>query len=202
MKRSRVQELHYIVPHSNIPSILEHGLLSHRRAERLRHHSVANPSVQAQRSRVRLPTGRNLLEYVNLYFDARNPMMYVIQDAHLTLAVLRIDPSVLDLPGAMISDGNAARGLTRFAPPTDDGFAIIDETAVFAEYWTHADPQIQDERKRIRCAEVLVPDRIPPEYILGAYVSCQTACDALAESECEILVHISEHLFFRRKGLE
>lgn len=197
MIKSRVRELHYIVPHSNIPSILEHGLLSHRRAEPLEHHSVANSSVQAQRSRVRLPTRRNLLDYVNLYFDARNPMMYFIKDKHLTLAVLRIDRSVLDLPGVMISDGNAARGLTRFAPPTDDGFAIIDEAAVFAEYWTHPDPQIQDERKRIRCAEVLVPDQVPPQFILGAYVSCQEAHDALTESGCEILVQRNEHLFFR-----
>lgn len=197
MNKSRVRELHYIVPHTNIPSILEHGLLSHRRADRLHHHSVANSSVQAQRGRVRLPTGRNLLDYVNLYFDARNPMMYVIQEKHLTLAVLRIDRSVLELPGVMISDGNAARGLTRFAPPTDEGFAIIDETVVFADFWTHPDPQIQDERKRIRCAEVLVPDQVPPQFILGAYVSCQAAHDILTETGCEILVHEREHLFFR-----
>ncbi len=146
---------------------------------------------------MRLPTGRNLLDYVNLYFDARNPMMYVIQERHLTLAVLRIDRSVLDLPGVMISDGNAAGGLTRFEPPTDAGFAIIDETAVFAEYWTHPNPQIQNERKRIRCAEVLVPDQVPPQFILGAYVSCQEAHDSLTGSGCEILVQKREHLFFR-----
>jgi hypothetical protein len=124
--------------------------------------------------------------------------MYSMKENHGFLAVLRIDPAVLDLRGVMISDGNAARGLTRFAPPTDDGFAIIDETAVFAEYWTHSDPQIQDERKRIRCAEVLVPDQIPPQFIQGAYVSCQEAHDTLTEAGCEILVRKKEHLFFRQ----
>lgn len=115
---------------------------------------------------------------------------------HLSIAVLRIDKSVLDMPGVIISDGNAAANLTRFAPPTDEGFAIIDETAVFAEFWTHVNPQIQDERRRIRCAEVLVPDQVTPSFILGAYVSCKEAQDTLTGSGCEILVQRNEHLFF------
>ncbi|MBX3070798.1 MAG: DUF4433 domain-containing protein [Thermomicrobiales bacterium] len=197
MNRSRVRELHYITPISNIQSILEHGVLSHSRARNYEHQSVANPSVQAQRARVALPGGRNLLSYVNLYFDARNPMMYTMKEDHESLAVLRIDPSVLELPGVMITDGNAARGLTRFSPPTDDGFALIDEGVVFAAYWTHSDLQIQDERKRVRCAEVLVPDCVPPAYIKGAHVSCQSSYASLEATECGILATVLERLFFR-----
>ncbi|CAN5756277.1 hypothetical protein BH23CHL5_BH23CHL5_21850 [soil metagenome] len=197
VNRSRVNELHYLTPIANIPSITERGILSHSLARRYEHISVANQSVQAQRSRVRLPNNRHLHSYVNLYFDARNPMMYTMKQRHESLAVLRVDPRVLELPGVMISDGNAAAGLTRFSPPNDEGFAVIDEDSVFAIYWNHADPQVKEEQKRKRCAEVLVPDRIPPEFITGAYVSCQSAKDVIIAANCGILPRILERLFFR-----
>lgn len=125
-------------------------------------------------------------------------MMYVRKERHHLLAVLRIDPQVLDLLGVMITDGNAARRFgTRFALPDEPGFALLDERIVLADDWNHPVPHVKDELKRIRCAEVLVPDIVDPRYIRGAYVSCSSAHQLMVESGCAILIVQSEHMFFR-----
>lgn len=203
MRRQDIRELHYIAPIANVMSIAEKGILSYKRAGAVLHQSVANAEIQALRSAVRLPTGRMLHEHVNLYFDARNPMMYLRKDHHRELAVLQVSPTVLDLPGVMISDGNAARRFgTRFSAPDEKGLALLDAAMVFADDWNHPDPQTKDELKRIRCAEVLVPDRVAPAFITGAYVSCQTSHETLVARGCDLDIIESEHLFFRgpRRG--
>ncbi|MEW6246442.1 MAG: DarT ssDNA thymidine ADP-ribosyltransferase family protein [Nitrospirota bacterium] len=70
MNRSDVAALHYIAPIENVPSIMEHGILSNRRAARLPHRSVALEEIQERRRDRQIPNVRLLHEYVNLYFDA------------------------------------------------------------------------------------------------------------------------------------
>src|SRR5712691_2607983 len=53
------------------------------------------------------------VRYVNLYLCARNPILYKRQSRHAELCVLRIDPRVLDLPGVVVTDGNAASAYVR-----------------------------------------------------------------------------------------
>jgi len=198
MKRSDLTELHYITPIGNIPSILEHGLLSNRLAQRYDPTSVALPGVQAIRARRRLPSGRGAHEHVNLYFHARNPMMYYLKDQHHSLAVLRIDPNVLDLPGAFVADGNVSReNETAFWVP-GEGLARLDRELVFAEWWSIGNEIERYERKRIRCAEVLIPDRVDSAYVRGVYVSCRSALESFQLTTNVLTATIEEHMFFHR----
>ncbi|HEU5156041.1 MAG TPA: DUF4433 domain-containing protein [Streptosporangiaceae bacterium] len=195
MKRSRVTELHYITPVANLQSIMKRGILSHRRAETVSHESVADEDVQDRRRGKRVPNGRMLHEYVNVYFDARNPMMYKRLSRRAELAVVRVVPSVLDIQGAVIADGNAASSGTRF-DQSPEGLALLDEQRVFADYWTHVDTWEHLERKRQRCAELLIPDRIPSDFLNGCYV-----CSAGAQRTCrnsfpEIEVVVNGRVFF------
>ncbi|MGH2534276.1 MAG: DUF4433 domain-containing protein [Thermomicrobiales bacterium] len=197
MKRADIHELHYITPIENVPSIMAHGILSFRRARSIRHLSVAMPEIQGRREGVTIPGGRRLHEYFNLYFNARNPMLYLrLQEGHhSTLCILRVDATVLDLPGVVIADGNAAAGATAFwASP--DGLSRIDNERVFAQYWTDPDPYVQREKKRAIMAEVLVPDRVAPDLVIGACVSCRAASGARALTACNLTTTIEEHLFF------
>lgn len=140
-----------------------------------------------------------LHEYANLYFHARNPMMYFRKDDHLQLVVIRVAPQVLELPGAIIADGNAARTFgTAFWGPRD-GLERLDYERVFAEYWTDPDPAEQDEKKRVKCAEVLVPDFVPPHLLRGIYVSCSEAARHLHLTAEVLEVTIDEHMFFYRR---
>jgi len=181
----------------NLPSILSLGILSHIRAERIPHDSIAMQEIQDRRAEKRLPNGRALHDYVNLYFNARNPMMYKRKEGHASLCVLRIRPDILELPGVMMADGNAAAGLTRFDPP-DTGLIKLDEDFIFTDWWDDPDEHIKHERRRRICAEILVPDHVNPEYILGAYVSCDTSRKNCASTREGFDVIIEEHMFFLR----
>ncbi|MBK9140202.1 MAG: DUF4433 domain-containing protein [Verrucomicrobia bacterium] len=196
MNREDVPELHYITPIANVASILEYGLLSHNRSKKLQHESLAMPEIQATRTKKVVPRGRPLHDYVNLYFHARNPMLYKRQAEHQTLCVLRISATVLDLPNVAITDGNAASQYTAFRP-SPDGLQYLNRQDVYAEWWTDSDPIVQWRKKSAKCAEVLVPDCIAPNNILGAYVSCEQAKAALAKVGFGLPIAIDAHLFFQ-----
>jgi hypothetical protein len=202
LDRVEITELHCITPISNLPSILRFGIESHNLAAARPHTSIAMPEVQAIRANVRVPDGslrgRALHSYANLYVDARNPMMYVRKDQHETTCVLLIDPTVLDLPGTVVADGNAgSRGGYTLFSPSPAGLAGLDRDLVRAEYWTDPEYFAYCERKRKRCAEILVPDRVPPEYIVGVRVSCAASQSAVGAIAPGLPCHIDPHLFFR-----
>ncbi len=196
MKRSDLHELHYITHIGNLSSIVQRGLLSKRRAKPFGPKSVAMEEVQEIRENKAVPGARPLHEYVNLYFCARNPMLYKRKDQHETLCVLRVNPAVLNLPGVIIADGNAASDYTGFWP-SPDGLEYVDEAIVFAEYWTDSNEIDAWKKKRIKCAEVLVPDRVDPKFILGAYVSCEQAKRDVEAMNLSLHVKVDPHLFFR-----
>jgi hypothetical protein len=192
MQRDRLIELHYIAPIANLPSIMRHGLLSHRRARQYNPVSVALQDVQDIRARKRVPGGGWLHDYVNLYVCARNPMLYKRLAEHKTMCVLSVQPTALDLPGTVVTDQNAASNYVRFA-----GLDIVDEDRTFAEYWTHPGDQPMEWRHAAqKCAEVLVPDRAAPDMIRKAYVSGLTAQAAITGLRLGLATEIHRHLFF------
>jgi hypothetical protein len=139
MNRSDLRELHYITTISNVASIITHGILSHKSAAKVRHTSIAMEEVQERRKKKIVPGGRPLHDYVNLYICARNPMLYVRLSEHQNLCVVQIHPDILDEPGVIITDCNAASDYARFAQ-APQGLSIVDKDLTFAEYWTHPDP--------------------------------------------------------------
>jgi len=197
MRREDLHELHYISLLDNIQSIVARGILSHVRASKVPHQSW-DSGVQDRRRHTRVPGGRRLHEYVNLYFHARNPALFKlvreIKD-HKDLCVFRVSSDVLDIPGTIITDMNAARRWCRFEP-APDGLAVVGKELVLAEWWTDDDPVEQDRRKAHRCAEVLVPDRVPPEYLMGAYASCSLAKARFDALNTGLEVTVDEHMFF------
>jgi hypothetical protein len=192
MERSRLSELHYIAPFANIPSILTTGIRCHTDMQGFPHESVANEEVQRRRAATKLPNGRPLHRYVNLYIHARNVMLYVLEPAFDRLAVLRIDPAVLDIPDVVISDRNAASGSARFRPMAE-GVARLKDDEVFADWWNQS-----LEAKQKRCAEVLVPVPVLPQHVLGAYVMGDMQKRELEAMQLprELVVTVDRHMFY------
>jgi ssDNA thymidine ADP-ribosyltransferase, DarT len=87
------------MPIANIGSVLARGILSYERAAKLEHHSVALQPVQDKRDQKQVPGGLKLHRYANLYFHARNPMMFKRKDEGPDLCVLQVSTQVLDLNG-------------------------------------------------------------------------------------------------------
>lgn len=196
MTRAELHELGYIVSINAVPSILERGILSHRRAEKIEHESIALEEVQSRRANVVVPNGRALHEYANLYICPHNPMLLKRRDIHDRICVLRVSVGVLDIPNAVISDSNAASKYVRFRPaPT--GLAIVDRDRTFAEWWTHDDQIEQWRHSAQKCAEVLVPHVVPASYVLGAYASCSEGRERLRALAPDLPITIDRHLFFQ-----
>jgi hypothetical protein len=76
--------------------------------------------------------------------------------------------------------------------------AIVDHARTFAEYWTHPDYIEQYRRKAAKCAEVLVPHAVPPEYIRGAYVCSLPVKLAVGNLGFQLPVRINGDLYFGR----
>ena len=197
MERDDISELHFICRISNIVSVLEFGILSHSKASRLPHDSVADPEVQKKRPAVKIPNGRRLHDYANLYFNGRNAMMYSIKQSRGVdgICLLRVDVAVLDLPGTVITDCNAASDHARFSEPTT-GLSGIDKDELFSRYWTHSDKAQESRHKSRMCAEVLVPDCVEPSKILGAYVVSSAISASLTIAAPSLNVTVDAAKFF------
>lgn len=181
---------------------MKHGLLSNERALRLKvkPDSVAMTEIQERRDVKTVPGGLKLHRYVNLYFNARNPMMSRRRALHMDLGVVSVSRRVLDLPDVVVCDGNAASDYSRF-DDVASGLPRVDQSLTFAEWWTHDDFYEYLNHKRAMCAEVLVPHVVPAEYVRGAYVSGD---EALAKAKAEaaaagisLKFKINRYLYFQ-----
>ncbi len=110
--------------------------------------------------------------------------------------MLRVSLDVLMTPGTVITDSNAASDYARFLDPAQ--WALINFDDVLAENWTHPDdPRRYYQHKSRKCAEVLVPGRIAPELLAGAYVIDDTARARMVLSAPYLPVTVDPVLFFR-----
>ena len=195
MDRDEVKEFHFITSTDNLDSILMRGIVCHNRAKRLPHRSIASESVQDRRRPKSVPGGLRLHNYANLYFDARNAMMYYLKDEP-DLVVIRVSPDVLDIPDAVVADGNAAAEPTRFYS-SPGGLRHLDSTRIFAWSWDDPNYWVKKEKKRVRQAEVLVPYLVPSDYIEGCYVDTREKRRACLEFEDLSAVEVRREIFFK-----
>lgn len=198
MRRDELEELHYITPIANMGSIARLGILSHERVAKIEHSTVAMAEIQDLRAHKRVPGGRPLHEYVNLYFHARNPMMYKRQEQHQELCVVRLRTDVLDLPGVIVTDSNAAAQgqYVRFAA-APAGLGIVHRDETFAEWWNSPNYFEKCRLRSRKCAEVLVPDQVDRQFLSGIYVSGRTGEEAYNALGLNLPATIDAHLFFR-----
>ncbi|MFZ0728616.1 MAG: DUF4433 domain-containing protein [Methylovirgula sp.] len=192
----RVTELHCIMPIANIGSVQKHGILSYEEAAKLEHRSVAMQPIQDRRDQKQVPGGLKLHRYANLYFHARNPMLYKRKEEAPNLCVLCVSKDVLRLSGTVISDQNAASDYVRFVHPSQWDELNFDD--IYAMDWNHPENQIAYwVHKSRKCAEVLVPHRVEWRFLMGAYAVDAAAAAALRASGFDLPINIEPVLFFR-----
>lgn len=184
------------MPIDNVPSVLEQGILSYEQAAKLAHDSVAMQPVQDKRDQKHVPGGLRLHQYANLYFHARNPMLYKRLDEANKLCVLRVSIDVLGIDGTVITDQNAASDYVRFLHPSQWNLLALDD--IYAMDWRHPNDPIAFWRHKARkCAEILVPHRIEPGLLIGAYVAEDAAALQLKGLGFDRPVIVDSVLFFR-----
>jgi hypothetical protein len=137
-----------------------------------------------------------LHHYANLYFHARNPMMFSRQAQVAELCVLRVSVEVTGLDGVVFADRNASSDWVRFLHPSQ--WRVLDYDSIYSMDWRHPDKFEYFARKSKKCAEVLVPNLVETRYLTGAYVVDQKAAARLAETYGFTLpVTVNSELFFR-----
>ncbi len=189
----RVNELHNIMPIDNIPSVLRYGILSNNRASKLHHQSIAMDEIQDRRDKIRIPGGSKLHHYANLYFDARNPMMYKRKENASDLCILRVSADVLKIDGTVIADRNASSDYVRFLSP--DALEQLDFDMIFAADWRHSDEIAYYKHRSIKCAEVLIPDYIDVHYIVGAFAVNDKIASTLRKAGFMLQIDVNPYLF-------
>jgi hypothetical protein len=191
----RVTELQCIMPLKNIPSVLKHGILSNERAAKVPHDSIAMQEVQERRDPKPIPGGLKLHQYANLYFHARNPMMYSRKEKVEELCVIYVSLEVLKLPGVVITDRNAAGNWVRFLAP--EQWRVLDFDRIFADDWRDSDQFEYYDRKSKKCAEVLVPHVVEARFIVGARVVSEKVQTQLRELGFLLPIIADPIVFFR-----
>lgn len=190
----RVSEFHCIMPVTNVPSVVDRGILCHEAASKIDHKSAAMQEIQDRRDKKRVPGGLRLHQYANLYFHARNPMLYKRRAQATSLCVLRVSTEVRHLDGVVITDRNAASDWVRFLHPRQ--YRLLDFDSIFAMDWTHPNDAIAYYRhKSEKCAEVLVPHVVEPRFLRGAYVVNKDVLNGLS-GICDLPITINAAMFF------
>jgi hypothetical protein len=107
-----IKSLSYIAHVENPCSILDQGILSQNgvKARGVEYKAIYDPEIVENRKLKSTPSGHSLWDFANVYFQPRNPMLYrVVHNQGLkdNIVVLGLQPRILELPGAYITDGNA-----------------------------------------------------------------------------------------------
>jgi len=171
MAGPRLTQFYYITHRENVPSILQHGILSHSRVEAsgLPYTRIYDKGIVEGRRHRATPDGKSLWDFANLYFQPRNAMLFRVKCERNVgdIAVLAVLPDVLRTPGTFIANGNAASPLSLVFPVPSQSRQLNDiRRATDKEFWKE-----EDGSKRTMMAEVLVPDVILPEHIDSVYVA-------------------------------
>jgi hypothetical protein len=166
-----VKSLFYITHVDNLPSIVRYGILSHAEIEsrQVPYTRIYDAAIVSNRKKKETPDHKSLWEYANVYFQARNPMLYrvVHEKGRKELAVVGVKPDVLRAENVLVTDGNAANNVTRFFRAAEGIKAVQEQWPIIqAEYWKN-----DDGSKRKIMAECLVPQTIPPENIHTVFVA-------------------------------
>jgi len=166
-KKGVVPGVFYITHRDNLPSIFQHGVLSHEKASSLSHAKVYDKEIVVHREGKKTPDGTSLWQFANFYFQPRNPMLYrVFRCERQDVAVLRLQKALIKR-AHYVSIGNAASSASRFMD-VKDGIAEIQgdhmQKILYAGSWGDG------EQKRLIMSELLVPNEAPPEYIDTVYV--------------------------------
>lgn len=180
MKRG-IDKLYYITHIDNIDSILQLGILSHKIIEeqKVRYTPVYDKKIILNRKDRKTPDGKSLWDYANLYFQARNPMLYRVLDEQSAdkIAIIGIDLEVLDLPGVFVTNGNAASFSSTIHPANEYKKIMSElESVLNTQYWKD-----EDGSKRKIMAECLIPDKVLSDYIKEIYVVDDKTADKIKQ---------------------
>ena len=163
----KLRGLYYITHIDNLPSILERGILCHRKIEeeKIAFTPIYDAEIVAARKERKVIEKRNLWYFANLYFQPRNAMLYrVVFFSGINLEdiiIIGLKHSILDRKDVFVTTGNAASPYTEiFSLEKAKRYIKAIREKTDKEWWAS-----EDGSKRELMAECLVPEGVDPDYI-------------------------------------
>lgn len=145
----------------NLPTIWKHGLLSMAALRGL--NLIVAPGGNDWSLDADKRCGMD--NFVHLCFFKENPMEYIAtkKGRIQTSRFLKIDPSILEIQGVMITDAVANRA-GAWPRPAEEMVAKLDLEVIYKRTdWK--DPKIQVRLKTARLCELLIPKAVPLQMI-------------------------------------
>jgi O-acetyl-ADP-ribose deacetylase (regulator of RNase III) len=200
-RKSGIESLYYIVYIDNVESILNVGILSHRRieAEEIQHMTIYNEQVIDRRAERLVVGDKTLWDFANLYFQPRNAMLYsIIHKVSINeVVIIAIKREILKKNNVFITNGNAASYSSDIIAASEAKHILKDIRNETDKDWWNND----DGSKRKIMAECLVPECIPPDYIQTIYVPTSKAKSDLeariSTTEFKLPVVVAPDRFFQ-----
>ena len=182
--------LYYIAHRKNLGSILARGILSHNEVVRqgIARVDISDPGAQRWRRRCELVFGRSIHDYVPLYLNPRNPMLFKRHKMQADLVILAVSTDAVRGGDRLFSDGNAASRVTRFSDNSDILRNAIE--VLRADRWC----DFEDGGRR-RCAEALVLARVSPMHIRQVLCSSLTGAEFVRRAH-PVAARLDRDFFF------
>lgn len=173
----KLRGLYYITHINNLSSILKRGILCHSivEQEKIEFTPIYDAEIVTSRKEKKITENKNLWDFVNLYFNPRNAMLYrVIFFSGVKtedIIIIGLKNSLLEKKDIFITNGNAASPYTEIFSydKSQKHLKSIREKAD-KEWWASTDGS-----KREMMAECLIPNKVEPENISEIYVSNDVA---------------------------
>ncbi len=154
---AKIKSLWHITHVENLSSVLKNGIYSRGLCNRtMTYRDIADPNVVVHHPG----------EYAPVFFADNTPMLYVVfKEYEQSVVLLEIDTNILRISGVKFSDGNVTCNDSCTYDDLDD-LERLDWGIIY-----NRRPAYWKKWRRIRAAEVLVPNMIPADYIRAVHAS-------------------------------
>lgn len=183
-----ITSLWHMTHYSNVPGILNNGLLSHLDSFSVAHSDISDADVKNLRYRREPYYKKQINSFVPLYINTRNPMLYLRRNIQNEICILEINIAAMAESKFIFSDGNAASYVTNFFNKIDD-LNRLPWDVINASYWSG-----YPDGKRKRCSEVLLQSPLPAKFIKDIHCNNYKILDWLHDHG--IAGRINKRLFF------
>ena len=184
------EEVYYIAHLKNLWSIAEHGILSKTvlNKKNIRPTDISDPDVQRWRDRKEPVHGCSIHDYVPLYFNPLNAMLYKRRNLRNALIIFTFQVRKLLHMKHLFTDGNAASRDTKFS--SEIALVHTSDDILRAMSWS----ELIDGRRR-RCAEMLIHEQLPTQKIENIFCYHQAIKD-YAQTIIDCSVVVDQSMFY------
>lgn len=194
-----IRKLNFRIYHmthvSNLKGIFENGLICHEKVKS--YTDISNNDVNKRRVAKNNPHKISLHQYVPLYFNPRNAMLFTCQKKFgQDVVILEIDKSVISNDYTLFSEGNAARKDSKITTNKLD-LANFRWEEINSLAWTNIGSDVNESLKSLMMSECLILNRIDIDKIMKVICSKECVRKALFnESLGRIEINVNENMFF------